>query len=150
MSQTFHQVFLHLVWSTRKRQRLLIDDLEDFVHRRIREIADELDLDVLAINSAWDHIHVLVEWNTHVAIADAVREFKSRVTVEWNALARDSGAGRLLKWQRGYGVVSVRKSDVPRVAEYIRLQKERHANRRVWDVYEITQGQTISDEEDDD
>ena len=141
MSKVYRQVYLHLVWSTWKRERILVPEVEDIVHARTRQICSNLNLGLLAINSAWDHTHVLVEWNTTVAIGDGVREIKSRISNEWNAQARTTHASPLLKWQRGYGVLSIRKSDIPRVATYIRNQKRHHQNNELWGPFERKTGE---------
>jgi len=136
MSNVYRQVYLHLVWSTRKRQHILTAEVETFVHARMAEICDNLNLRLLIANSAWDHTHSLVEWNTSTSIGDGVRELKSRTTTEWNARVRAAGIGQMLTWQRGYGVVSIRKSDISTVVAYIRDQKTRHKNKRIWGPFE--------------
>jgi putative transposase len=39
---------------------------------------------------------------------------------------KESGLNETLYWQDGYGVVTLRESEVPRVVRYIQHQKEHH------------------------
>ena len=41
-------------------------------------------------------------------------------------LNKESGLNETLYWQDGYGVVSVRKREIPAISDYIRRQKEHH------------------------
>jgi putative transposase len=34
--------------------------------------------------------------------------------------------GEVLYWQSGYGVITIRESDIPKVVDYIKRQKEHH------------------------
>jgi REP-associated tyrosine transposase len=45
---------------------------------------------------------------------------------------------KLLYWQRGYGVVSFGKNNLPWVLDYIHHQKEHHASGRTQDRLERT------------
>lgn len=136
MSNVYRQIYLHIVWGTWRREHILTPDVEAYVHARMSEICDNLNLRLILANSAWDHTHSMIEWNTSVSISDGVRELKSRTTTEWNAKIRTYGGSHLLRWQRGYGVVSIRKSDIPAVAAYIRNQKLRHRDKQVWGPFE--------------
>ena len=132
----FRQTYLHIVWGTYHRKQLLEPHVESFVHARLPEICHDLGLQLIATNSAWDHTHCLVAWNSTVSFSDGVREMKSRTTVEWNHHARETHQRPLLKWQRGYGIVSIRKNDVPTVANYIRNQKIHHHHKNIWAPFE--------------
>ena len=117
------QVYIHFVWHTKHRESILRGDLELFVHDRITEIAEDEELDPLAINSAWTHTHLLVRWNATTEIGKAVGRWKGCTSREWN---RDFDSPTTLKWQVGYGAFSIRPEDVPVVMRYIGRQKHHH------------------------
>jgi putative transposase len=62
-----------------------------------------------------------------VRISDLVKDLKGGSAHDVNNVARD----KLLHWQRGYGVVSFGMNNLDWVREYIRSQKEHHANDRI-------------------
>lgn len=135
--RSFCEIYVHLVWRTKYSRRILNGELELFVHRRLREIGEELSLSPIAVNSAWDHVHSYYRWSPLIAVAEGVRILKSKTAVEWNKSIRSGKRfGRELKWQRGYGAVSTRKSCVPSVQNYIATQKKRHQKQRVIERFE--------------
>jgi len=117
MSDTYSKLYLHLVWATKYRADLLTPKVERFVHQRIRAIATQQDIDVIAINSAWDHTHVLAEWQPRHSIADIVRFWKPATSRTWNAQREQYE--RELYWQNGYGVFSLSQKQVPPVRQYV-------------------------------
>ena len=129
MGHTYQQIYMHIIWGTKDREPLLYGDLEKFVHRRIREIALSHKLQPLAINSAWDHTHLLMKWNTTTSFAGAVGEWKSRTHVEWRKKIKDSEDAPYLHWQDGFRIFSIWKSDVDRLKRYIFNQKRHHRDR---------------------
>jgi len=73
-----------------------------------------------------DHVHVLADLPTSLAIAELMQLLKGASShwINENALT----AGRFA-WGRGYGAFSVSHSLVGEVAEYIATQEEHHRKR---------------------
>jgi putative transposase len=137
MARRFFQVYIHLIWHTKSNKPVLKGALESFVHQRMRFYGEELGLKPLGINSAWNHTHSLFAWHPCVAIADAVRELKSRVSTEWNAgVEQGIYNGPNLQWQLGYGALSIRQHQIPTVVAYIDNQKIHHADGRLAEDFE--------------
>ena len=137
MGHTYHQIFLHFVWSTKGRKPILRGPLEKFAHRRIRQISLDYGLQPLAINSAWTHTHVLIGWNTRTAIADVVCEWKSRTFHEWRSKRNGKSSLPVLRWQRGFSAFSIWRADVDRLKRYIFNQKRHHRDRSTIHMYEL-------------
>jgi hypothetical protein len=69
-------------------------------------------------------------------ISDFIGQVKGSVTYRFNREVRP----RLpLRWQEGYGVLTLREGDVARVARYIDRQEELHQGRKLSRVLEILQ-----------
>lgn len=110
--------------------KILEGTLEEFVHIRMKEIGSEFRVELMAVNSAWDHVHSLFRWNTAYAIGDVVKQLKGNTSTEWNEMARGSGLEiPLLSWQRGYGVLSIDRSRIDQIIAYIANQKNQHRNK---------------------
>ena len=133
MGRSLRELYLHFVWTTENRDAVLRGELEQFVHRRFRQITEERGLTMIAVNSAWDHVHLLVRWNTTTRISDLVREWKSRTYTEWN---HDEQAGPQLAWQEGCGAFSVSRHEVERLKRYIVDQKRHHRDGTTRHRYE--------------
>ncbi|MFP4600240.1 MAG: IS200/IS605 family transposase [Persicimonas sp.] len=133
----FWQVFIHVVWGTKKRKHLLRSPIEKVVHHAIRDTARELGLVPIIVNSAWNHTHSLVSWSPGCLIEDAVREFKRESYERVEALRSQEGV-RVpeLEWQTGHSAFSVSRGDLEDVRQYIADQKDRHRNNQTNYDYE--------------
>ena len=136
MTHSNTRIYLHIVWSTKKRRNILEGDLEVFVHGRLRDAAEERGLSVLALNSAWDHTHGLFRWNKNLVISNTVGELKSSAASGWLARCKKSGEESRLKWQRGYSSWSVGPGQIGRVVDYIADQKKLHRGGDARDDWE--------------
>ncbi len=137
MARSLRQIYIHLIWGTKGRNPIIKGELEDFIHRRIDEIADDLALRTVAVNSAWDHTHSLIEWNTTIAFGDAVKQIKSRITQEWKQHLAERDEEASFCWQRGGGIFSVDKERVPELSKYIAEQKDIHRGRKARREFEL-------------
>ena len=123
MGSSCLHIYIHFVWYTKGRKPILRGELEKFIHRRIKELSDEQNLQVVAINSAWNHVHVLVRWNATCAIGGNVGRWKGITSHEWEPIGeRDQE----LNWQEGYGAFSIHRSSVEVIKRYIANQKHHH------------------------
>jgi putative transposase len=137
MARSHRQIYIHIIWSTKGRAPVLRGELETFVHSRIRELAAAVDVKPLIVNSAWNHLHGLFQWNTTVAFKDAICEWKSRTFNEWRSHMLERGEESVLHWQDGGGIFSVSGAEVERLIDYIARQKEHHEKKTTNETYEL-------------
>ena len=78
------------------------------------------------------HIHLAISIEPQVTISELVKDLKGGSSFDTNQALGASTLG----WQRGYGVVSFGKRNLPWVLEYIAHQKEHHAKSKVVDRLE--------------
>jgi REP element-mobilizing transposase RayT len=74
------------------------------------------------VNGTETHLHLAIHIEPFVTISDLVKELKGASAFELNQRERS----KRLEWQRGYGVVSFGKRQLPWVLDYIVKQKEHH------------------------
>lgn len=129
----YWRLFYHFVWTTKNREPWLTPDLELRVHGRMRADADKLAAPLFFVNGTTDHIHVLASVRPALSPADFVKQLKGAssrfVTTEFK---------RAFEWQEGYGVLSVSESNVQTVLQYIKNQKQHHAENKLWQEFEET------------
>ena len=90
--------------------------------------------DANAINGTADHVHVAVNIEPFVTVSELVKDLKGGSSYDVNhELGR-----KVLQWQRGYGVVSFGKKNLPWVMKYIANQKEHHAAGTTTERLELT------------
>lgn len=114
-------LYVHIVFSTKRREPLIDDDFAEELHPFLGGIARDLRCTPHTIGGIPDHVHLLIRQRSDISISDLVRHLKGR-SARW---ANERRAGSL-KWQEGYGAFSVSKSGLAEVVEYINNQKSHH------------------------
>jgi REP element-mobilizing transposase RayT len=123
MAQSLSKNLLHLVFSTKNRERLIHDDLRSDLHAYMATVLKNMECPALIINSVEDHVHILYILHRTVALSSAVGELKSSSS-KWLKTLSDQLAA--FAWQAGFGAFSVSESNVAAVRQYIENQKEHH------------------------
>jgi len=123
MLETCARLYVHIVWATWDRQPLLKPALERALYACIQEECRGLRAEVVAIGGVEDHMHVLVRMPPAVSVSKLVQQVKG-ASSHMATHTIPGAAG--FRWQARYGAFTVSPSDVPRVTDYIRGQKQRH------------------------
>ena len=124
MANTFSQVYVHLVFSTKNRADLISPDLEERVWAYIAGVAKAHRMTPIQIGGTDNHVHALLGAPTVISPAEAAKYIKGDSS-KWLRAEVIPNFG----WQDGYGVFSVSKSSLPAVAKYIQSQREHHAKQ---------------------
>jgi len=123
MPQSLAKVYIHLIFSTKHRQRLIDDSIRSRLHEYISGILRDLGAPAVEINTEPDHAHVLFQLCRTVTLADTVKELKRGSSI-WLKEINSSLDG--FHWQDGYGAFSVSVSQLEVVRLYIRNQRAHH------------------------
>jgi putative transposase len=123
MPQSLAKIYIHLVFSTKNRERVLPDDLRADLHAYLGGTLNGLGCAPVEINSEPDHVHVLFVMTRTETLSDVVGQLKKSAN-DW-LRARGPGLANFF-WQGGYGAFSVSQSAVEEVRDYIRKQREHH------------------------
>ena len=126
MSQSLAKIFLHLIYSTKNRERILQDDIREALHRYTAGILKDLKSPAVVINSVEDHIHILYLQSKNFAVTKIVEEIKTGSSI-W--LKTQGPRYSTFHWQTGYGVFSVSQSGVAEVVKYIESQQKHHRQK---------------------
>ena len=126
MLHSFTKIYIHLVWSTKAREPLLMKDVRKAVHTHIINYAATKAIAIECMNVQMDHVHVLISLPSDQKVDDVVKLMKGESSHWINAenLIRPK-----FSWQRGYGAFSISSSHVEAVKEYIVNQDEHHRKR---------------------
>jgi len=120
---TFTQIYYHLVFSTKNRERVLLADKRDDLFRYTWGILKNKDCHLYRIGGVEDHVHILTELHRTIALADLVKDIKTS-TSSW--IKQNNVFPGFEHWQDGYGAFTVSHSDKDAVIEYIKGQEEHH------------------------
>ena len=130
----FHRLYFHVVWATAGRLPALEGRRERAV-ACITTIAQKFGAHVLACNTMPDHVHLLISLPP-IDLAHFIGKVKGGSSF---ALNRQTDEAHALRWQDGYGVISLRASDTPTVVRYIEEQDRIHTERNPWQTLERTE-----------
>lgn len=126
MPQSLARLHVHLVFSTKNRERIITDVVRVPLHGYMATVLKNLGCAPVLINSVEDHAHLLFDLSRTVAISRAVEDVK-KASSKW---IKTQGPEFLdFAWQAGYGAFAVSESNVDAVREYIANQREHHARK---------------------
>lgn len=124
-----HRLYIHLVWTTRKREPLIDCELARFLCRFLRAMARKERAYILEIGLVQTHVHILGRVHPTISISQLVKRLKGASS----AVAAQEGLGKhgRLYWAKGYAVHSVSVSALEPVRAYLRSQPRRHAGEAI-------------------
>ena len=126
MSHTYASNRVHLVFSTKGRQRRLRTEIQPKLWAYIAGIARNHGFEAIEVGGVEDHCHVLIMLPPPMPLSKAVQTLKG-CSSKW---LNDTGvAGAGFAWQEGYGAFSVSASQTAGVVEYIKNQSGHHKKR---------------------
>ena len=128
MGSSYLQIYIHIIWSTYKRVEMIDYELEQYLTELIEAKLNEYKSRLIAKGCSSDHIHILVNHHPAVSISKLIGELKGYTSyMIANKIYPDSG----FRWQRGYGVMSVSRSDIARLTKYINNQRAHHKSNNL-------------------
>ena len=120
MPQSLVKILVHIVFSTKNRANLIEPDFESELYSYIHGLIQNKGGKLITGNGTTNHSHLLVSLGRN-DVGELVGDVK-RSTSVW---MKKKGISNLY-WQNGYGAFSIGQSQVGKVSEYIRDQKEHH------------------------
>ena len=123
MAHTFTKHHFHIIFGTKKRQKLITKDIRPQLWSYIAGICRNKGILSLAIGGIDDHVHLLVELKPDMTVPKAVNLIKS------NSSRWMKQQGIKFSWQEGYSSFSVSASNIPVVKRYVLNQEAHHRKR---------------------
>jgi putative transposase len=136
-------LLVHVVFATRDRRPLLRPHIDDWLHDQLRRAAPDA-VDLLGLGNAADHVHVIASVHPSLSVAELVGRLKGATAHPWNQVHPST---LRFAWQRGYWARSIDVSVLPRLSEYVRDQRRRHAARAVDPLFEQNEPSVVSGSE---
>lgn len=123
MPHSYNKIWIHAIWATKFRTSLIDFSIEKQVQDYIRDELIDLGCPVRIINGMPDHVHALFLLNPQKSISEVIKQAKGSSSHSIN------GVDLMLEkfaWQTGYAAYSVSESQVEKVYNYIKNQKQHH------------------------
>ncbi len=124
MANSYTQIYIHYIFSTKNREPLILPEYENRLWRYIAGIGKNHGIPVICAGGVADHLHLLVTISSTISVSKTIQLFKGNSSKWMNDIFYPDT--REFQWQSGYGAFSVSHSGVEGVEWYIRNQKKHH------------------------
>ncbi len=123
---SYVRIWIHTVWATKSRERLITKELKPKLLAHMRENAKDKKIYIKEINCEAEHMHALISLSTEQSIGKVLQLLKGESShwVNKNRLTKTK-----FGWQEEYFAVSVSESQTEKVVRYIRTQEEHHRKK---------------------
>ena len=123
MSQSLASVLVHIIFSTKKRQRWIQQEVIQDLHSYMVAISRSYGALVHEIGGIEDHVHLLISLPRTQALSKLIEEIK-KGSSKWIKTKGQFYAE--FSWQNGYGAFSIGQSSFDNLRKYIQNQQEHH------------------------
>ena len=121
----YYRLVYHFVWGTKNKLPLITPTVEARLFPYIGTKCKELGYFLHAINGSEDHVHLLISLTPSILVKDVAKTLKGSSS---HYINKETDLGEILYWQDGYGVITIRGVEIPKLVKYIKNQKEHHRN----------------------
>jgi REP element-mobilizing transposase RayT len=132
MSNTYTQIYLHIVFAVQNRISLIGPEWKDELYKYITGIVRKNGHKLIAINGMPNHLHIAVRYKPHQLIPDLLQDIKGDSSKWINNKKFIRGRFR---WQAGYSAFSFSHSQIDAVAKYIKNQEQHHKKNSFREEY---------------
>ncbi len=129
MGQSISKVLVHITFSTKYRQVLIDNEIEEKLYAYLGGICKKLKCNPIIVGGHKNHVHILCLLSRNITQADLLEEIK-KSSSKWAKTV--SKKYENFYWQNGYGIFSVNPSEAEVVVNYIKNQKKHHS-KRTWE-----------------
>ncbi len=119
----FVKIWVHFVWTTKKRQPYITKKVKKELINHINENAVKKDIYIDSIDGDKEHLHGLISLGAKQSVAEIAQLLKGESS-HW--INEENLVRGKFEWQDEYFAVSVSESVFPKVRKYIRNQEEHH------------------------
>ena len=125
MAQSHCHLWVHFVWATKERKRLMKKEYRWNIINHIRNKSIEKEYHIDTVNGVEDHLHTLVAYKSTHTVSRIINDIKGESS-HWintnNILKLDF----TFRWQGGYAAFSVSPNVVKNIRKYILNQEQHH------------------------
>jgi len=122
----YSKVYIHLVWTTKKRNPYLTSEIRQKIQQHIISNALKKGIYIDVINGHLDHMHSLISLGNDQKLSEVVRLIKGESSHWVNKNNLISGK---FGWQEEFYAMSVSESSRLRVINYIKNQDTHHRKK---------------------
>ncbi len=129
----FIKVMIHYIWSTKNRQPIISQELKPLLLSHVKENSINKGIFIDCLNCVKDHIHLLISLGGEQTIAKTAMLIKGESSFWIN---KEKLTKHKFEWQDEYIALSVSKSAIDKVRQYIAIQEEHHNKKTFAEEYD--------------
>jgi len=130
---SYSKIWLHLIWETHNREKLLFTETAKKVSEFLFNYCIEKNIFMKINYVNPEHVHSVIDLPTNINVEDSVKLLKGSSSHYINQERLIPGK---FSWGRGYAVFSVSESQLNKIVDYIKNQKEHHRIKSFAEEYE--------------
>ncbi|TVR37535.1 MAG: IS200/IS605 family transposase [Balneolaceae bacterium] len=134
MPQSLSKVYVHIIFSTKYRQKLIDRDIQAELFDYIGGVAKALMCYPVQVGGRRDHIHILCTLSRQICQAELIQKVKQSSS-KWIKTKNEKYSN--FYWQDGYSIFSVKGAEVEVVKSYILNQEIHHKKIGFKEEYRI-------------
>lgn len=132
MANSFLSLQVHVVFSTKNRERWISPQVECEVWAYLAGIIKNQGGKALQIGGIEDHVHLLLAMPATLALSNLVKSIKGDSS-KW--ISQTWPSMREFRWQDGYGAFTVGQSQIADTIAYIKNQRQHHQRKSFEEEY---------------
>ena len=129
----FVKIWIHAVWSTKRRQPLLKQSMREELFKHIHQNAVAKGILIDSVNGYVDHVHCMFRLKNDQTISKVMQLIKGESSFWAN---KHKMVDPKLVWQEEYFAVSISESQVNTVRNYILNQETHHTKQAFGEEYD--------------
>ena len=126
MAQSLSKILLHIVFSTKNRADIIPESVLKDLHSYIAGICRNNNSEAFRVGGTENHIHISCSLPRTMTVSELLEEIK-KTSSKW--MKSQENVSNNFSWQSGYGVFSLRQSNLDVLIKYIDNQKEHHKKK---------------------
>ncbi len=132
MGQSLSNVYVHITFSTKNREKLIDKAIENDLFHYLGGICKGLECNPIQVGGYRDHVHILCKLSKKITQIKLLEEVKKQSS-KW--IKTKGSKYSKFYWQDGYGIFSVNPSELGVVIEYIKNQEAHHKTKTFQEEY---------------
>ena len=129
---SFTKLNYHIVFSTKMREQTITEAYEREFYAYALGVINALGGHLYRIGGMPDHVHILVALKAEQCLSDFVKQLKQS-TSHW--LKGNPNFRAWQGWENGYSAFTCSPTEISKVVEYIKGQKQHHKKEPFIDEY---------------
>jgi putative transposase len=123
LAQSFSKILLHLVFSTKNRERWIRNSFQPKLFAYLAGACRAVGCKAYRVGGTEDHVHISCTLPRTLTVSKLLEEIKKSSSA-W--VKNQDEKLRSFSWQAGYGAFSLGESQLPQLLRYIGNQSEHH------------------------